>query len=250
MAGGLVSYNHPYGTKPKPRLSPSQQDTLLASIASQLLASRVYSCDLLEAAYNLRAGVDLAHHVALWDVMSRNGVFMTGIGVSDDHSGTNWYGETNNWITSAWAASTAQPDLMAALSRGRCWSGTLSGFRGSLDLLVDGSVPMGSVSISSVNTRQLVASATALPAGGYLQVLQGAVDYAGNRDLASNAQVIASYPASKVRGGSVQMQVRNDVGSFVRTQVLGASGAVAGLSNPVWLLRNPPPRGIPGPRGA
>jgi hypothetical protein len=47
---------------------------MLKSIATKLLSTGVYGCDILEAGYNLRAGVDLAHHVALWDVMSRNGV--------------------------------------------------------------------------------------------------------------------------------------------------------------------------------
>ncbi|MBA3622577.1 MAG: hypothetical protein H0W51_09725 [Euzebyales bacterium] len=37
--------------------------------------------------------------------------------------------------------------------------------------------------------------------------------------------------------------------SFVRTQVLDATGEVVGLSNPVWLLREPPAAGIPQARG-
>jgi hypothetical protein len=36
----------------------------------------------------------------------------------------------------------------------------------------------------------------------------------------------------------------------VRTQVLNSTRAIVGLSNPVWLLRNPPPGGIPAPRAA
>jgi hypothetical protein len=33
--------------------------------------------------------VDVNHHIALWDVLSRNAVFLTGNWVSDDHVGTN-----------------------------------------------------------------------------------------------------------------------------------------------------------------
>jgi hypothetical protein len=36
----------------------------------------------------------------------------------------------------------------------------------------------------------------------------------------------------------------------VRAQVLDPAGAVAGLSNPVWLPRSVPPGGIPAPRQA
>jgi hypothetical protein len=52
--------------------------------------------------------------------------------------------------------------VLTALAAGRSWCGSLSKFTGALDMLVDGSVPMGAVSVSSVTSRQLVAS-RALP---------------------------------------------------------------------------------------
>ncbi len=110
-AGGLVSYNHPFGYSGGPLLPTSQQDALLAKVAKALLptssSSAALGCDLLEVGYNVREGCDLEHHIALWDIMSRNAAFLTGNGTTDDHYGQNWYGITNNWFTSAWAASTA-----------------------------------------------------------------------------------------------------------------------------------------------
>lgn len=253
-AGGLVSYNHPYGYGDPAALPVAQQDALLAQVATTLLPTATtpaaLGADLLEVGYVLRQGVDLAHHVALWDVMSRNAVFLTGNGTNDDHFGQDWHGINNNWITSTWAASTAEADLLTALTAGRAWCGSLSGYLGSLDMLVDGSCPMGSVSVSGVTSRKLVASAAGIPAGGSLHVLQGGVDYAGTAALAANTQVIGTYTAADLAGGSVTQQVDTSQGSFVRTQVLNASGAVIGLSNPVWLLREAPPGGIPAPRAA
>jgi hypothetical protein len=253
-ARGLVSYNHPYGYSDPAELPVAQQNALLAKVATTLLptatAPAALGVDLIEVGYKLRQGVDLAHHVALWDVMSRNAVFLTGNGTNDDHFGQNWHGIGNNWITSAWAASTAEADLLASLAAGRAWCGSLSAYQGSLDLLVDGSCPMGSVSVSRVNSRKLVASATRIPAGGSLQVLQGAVDYAGTAGLAANTQVIGTYTAAELAGGSVTQPVNTSQGSFVRTQVLNSSGAMIGLSNPVWLLQTAPPGGIPTPRAA
>ena len=115
-------------------------------------------------------------------------------------------------------------------------------------MLVDGSVPMGAVSVSSLTSRQLAVIATGMPAGGSLEVLQGAVDYAGTSGLAANTQVIGSYSAADLVGGEVTQAVDTSAGSFVRTQVLTSAGAVVGLSNPVWLLRAAPPGGIPAPR--
>ena len=251
-SGGLISYNHPFGYGDIPELPQAQQDAMLVQTAKGMLptssAPAALGTDLLEVGYHLRQGCDLAHHVALWDVMSRNALFLTGNGTNDDHFGQNWLGPVNNWFTSVWAPSTGIADLLAALAAGRAWCASLSGYRGSLDLLVDGSVPMGSVSISTVPSRRLVASATAVPAQGSLQILQGHVDYAGAADLSANTKVIGSYSASQLSSGSVVQRVNNRKDSFVRTQVLDSTGAPVGLSNPVWLLRAAPPGGIPAPR--
>jgi hypothetical protein len=247
--GGLVSYNHPYGYNDGPLLPATQQNTLVSQVAAKLLptatAPAALGADLLEVGYKLRGGCDLAHHVALWDVMSRNAVFLTGNGTNDDHFGVNWRGTGNNWFTSAWAASTAEADLLAALAAGRSWCAPLSAYRGSLDLLIDGTCPMGSVSVASVSSRKLTATATGIPAGGSLQVLQGAVDYAGTAALTANTKVIATYAASQLAGGSISLPVDTTKGSFVRSQVRNSAGALIGLSNPAWLLRTAPPRGIP-----
>jgi hypothetical protein len=249
-SGGLASYNHPYGYSSLPAQPQSQQDTLLSQVASTLLANHVLGADLLEVGYNLRQGVDVNHHIGLWDVLSRNAVFLTGNGVSDDHVGTNWSGIRNNWVTSVWASSTAMADLLSALAAGRAWCGSLSSFRGSLDLLVDGSVPMGAVSVSSVTSRQLAAAATGLPSGAVLQVLQGAVDYAGQNALTDDVKLIGSYTAAQLASGKIIRAVSTAQDSFLRTQVVSSTGAIIATSNPVWLLRKAPPNGIPPARAA
>ena len=253
-AGGLVSYNHPYGYDQGPLLPVAQQDAMLAQVAATLLptstARAALGADLLEVGYRTRQGVDLLHHVALWDVMSRNAVFLTGNGTSDDHAGVNWSGMANNWFTSTWATSTAEPDLLASLAAGRAWCASLSGYRGSLDLMVDGSIPMGSASVSKVTSRKLVASATGIPAGGSLQIVQGTVDYAGTAGLKANTTVVGSYSAAALASGSVTRSIDTSKARFVRTQVLNSSGAVVGVSNPVWLLRSAPAGGIPPARAA
>jgi hypothetical protein len=254
-SGGLVSYNHPYGTAFKHLLPPKQQNAVLAQVARELLPSAsspaALGADILEVAYNLRVGMDLTHHVGLWDVMSRNAVFLTGSGTSDDHIAQDWATFTNNWITGAWAASTAQSDLLAAIVAGRAWCASLSGFaRGALNLNVDGTCPMGSVSVSSLTSRKLTVTATGIPAGGSLHVLQGHVDYAGAASPVPDTKVIARFSQGSLAGagGQKKLPVDTKQESFVRTAVLNAAGKVIGVSNPVWLLRKQPPAGIPAPR--
>jgi hypothetical protein len=57
--------------------------------------------------------------------MSRNAVFLTGNGASDDHGGEDWYGESNNWVTTAWSPDTTLPSLLAALEAGQVSCGSL-----------------------------------------------------------------------------------------------------------------------------
>ena len=247
-AGGLVSYNHPYGASAGKALPTSTQDQKMATVAAAMLTDNALGSDLLEVGYPLRAGVDLAHHVGLWDVHSRNAVFLTGNGPSDDHVGTDWLRSGNNWFTSVWAASSAESDLLAALAAGRSWCGSLPWFRGGLDLLVDGSCPMGSVSVSTLSSRQLQVIATDLPTNGTLQVMQGGVDYAGKASPTPNTSLIATYSTADLASGSVSLPVGNAASSFVRTQVVDSAGTVVALSNPAWLLRQAPPGGIPTPR--
>jgi hypothetical protein len=254
-SGGLVSYNHPYGPYEIPMLPPAEQEKLMRQLATAMLPGAngvaALGADLLEVGYVVRNGVDLAHHVGLWDVMSRNSVFLTGNGVNDDHHGLDWFGSSNNWVTSGWAPSPAQADLLSALAAGRSWCGSLDGFRGgTLDLLVDDSCPMGSVSLSRLTRRQLGVMASGIPAQGSLQVVQGTVDYAGAADPQPDTAVIASYSAADLASGQARLAVDTSAGSFVRTQVLDAAGNVIALSNPAWLLRNMPPNGIPGPRAS
>ncbi len=257
--GGAASYNHPYGTvneTPGTPLPQPKQDALLLQAAAALLGGSgippVLGADLLEVGYYLRAGVDLAHHVALADILARNAVFTTWTGVSDDHDGTNWEGYINNWVTSAWAASAGQDDLLAALIAGQAYCGSLSAAGLGLNLTVNGTCPMGSVTVSSLPSRMLAVTATGVPAGGTLVALQGAVDYAGTSGLADNTQQIGSWSDTTLAalGGTATVPVDTTSDSFVCTRVLNASGTVVGLSNPAWLLQNPPPGGIPASRAA
>ena len=122
-SGGLYSYNHPFGTKAGPLLPASQQAALSRKAAAELLPSACLGADLLEVGYPLRGDCGVGTHLGLWDVFSRNAVFLTGNGTSDNHAGDNWRQDPNNWITSAWSASTNMSDLIAAMAAGQLGAG-------------------------------------------------------------------------------------------------------------------------------
>jgi len=109
---------------------------------------------------------------------------------------------------------------------------------------------MGSASVSALAQRQLTVSATDIPAGGSLQIIQGGVDYAGPSQPTALSSVVSAYEASELTTGSVAVSVDTSNSSFVRTQVLDSTGNVVALSNPVWLLREMPGSGIPAARAS
>lgn len=249
-AGGVVSYNHPYGYTSIGLLPQATQDAHRAQFASTLINNRAIGCDVIEIGYRSRAGMDLAHHVGLWDILSRNAVFLTGNGVTDDHAATNWLTLNNNWVTSVWAPNKSRDALLDALRSGRAWASSLSGFKGQLDLLADSVIPMGSVSVSGVSQRQVSVVATGIPSGGSVRVVRGTVDYVGSADPTPSTQVVASYTTAQLAGGAVNLAVNTAVSRFVRTEVRDSSGVTVAVSNPIWLLREQPPNGIPLPRRA
>lgn len=246
-SGGLASYNHMYGTE-GPGLTDAQQRALRATVATQLLQENACNADLLEVGYRMRAGVALQYHVAAWDVCSRNGMFLTGTGVSDAHGHGNWAGFGLNWLTWAWAASAVETDLLQALRTGRAYTGDMAMFAGTLDLLVDGCCPMGSVSVSTATSRELLVTATGIPPNGALRVRKGFVDYAGPGTPSPNTVTVATLPAEAFTTGTATVTVANDRPSFVRTEVIDGAGVTVALSNPVWLFTSVPATNVPAAR--
>lgn len=248
--GGLVSYNHPYGTSGGEPLPVQMQDQRQRDVATSMLTNKALGVDIIEVGYPLRSQVDLAHHGALWDACSRNAIFLTGNGVTDDHYSTMWTGVDNDWVTSAWAPDRSEGALLQAMRSGRAWCASLSRYRGMLDLRVDGSVPMGAVSLSRATSRSVSLTATDLPVGSKLRLIRGNVDYAGLNDPAPNSRPVADLGPTAFKGGRAVVAVDTAVSCFIRSEVVDRFGHVIAMSNPVWLLRDPPPAAVPAARSA
>ncbi|MDQ1734801.1 MAG: hypothetical protein QOH56_1052 [Pseudonocardiales bacterium] len=242
--GGLASYNHPFGTAHPADLPPAKQDALRASVAASVLSDRAMGCDILEVGYPSRGGVDLDRHAQVWDVCSRNGLFLTGTGVSDDHSGQDWSGQQSNFVTWAHAESRELKHLLPALSAGNVFFGNPALFTGTIGLLVDGAAPMGSVTVSNALTRNVRVLLNRLPADSSVWVVRGTVDGAGP-SAPEPGTTSSQIPSSDWSRGYVDIKIDTSTPRFVRVEVRSGTGDVLALSNPVWLLRDDPDGGIP-----
>lgn len=114
-----------------------------------------------------------------------------------------------------------------------------------LDMLVDGSVPMGAAAVGTGTSRSVAVALDNLPAGCSLQLLQGPVDYSG-QDPTTTSVLTTSVPAGST---VVTTSVDTSTSCFVRAQ-LYRNGVLVATGNPIWLLRSAPPGGIPPARAA
>ena len=245
--GGLVGLCHPFGATAGPLLSAPAQTTKRHDMFAKFLADDHLLTDLMEVGYTVRGQVSTQTHLDLWDTFSRQAIFITGNGANDDHNGVSWGSISNGFATGIWAPSTAQSALVAALASGRAYTYHAGKFKGAqIDMLVDGSVPMGKVSVSPVNQRSLAIQANGLPSGSFVDVVRGPVDFTGNDP---GTAFIARLAASDFSGsGTASVAVNTSTSCFVRVQVRSSAGAIIGIGNPIWLLRTVPPGGIPAPR--
>ncbi|MFL6180895.1 MAG: hypothetical protein ACJ73J_01165 [Actinomycetes bacterium] len=248
-SGGVASYNHPFGTSGG-QFSAGQRSMKRRAMASTMVTERAFGADVVEVGYTGgRAGMSQSDYIALWDVMSRNLVFATGTGVTDDHSGSDWTGEKWRHVTGVWAQSTDVPDLQAALRSGRAWFYDPASFSGTLDISAAGFVPMGSVGMVHADRTPLRVDATGVPADWRVVVISGVADEIGTIRL--DPQVTSrSYPASSLVNDVLNVKVPSAVSMFHRVVLRDAAGTIQAYSNPLWLLRTMPTATVPDQRWA
>ncbi|MCI4066494.1 hypothetical protein MRQ36_29630 [Micromonospora sp. R77] len=225
--GGVVCWNHPLDVADR------------ESLARLMVQRNNLGADLIEI-----GRTPLDDHLWAYDVAARNAVFATAVGVTDDHDGTDWRGGADRHVTYVWAPSTGRDDLVAALRAGQAWFTDLARFRGALDIEVDGRSAMGGVLLTPAAEVTVRLHATDLPGGASLEVVTGTVDLAGVADL-TPATTTTRVAARQLRPGWYDLRLPPGAGAYVRTQVRATDGAMLGASNPTWLLRSAPPRGIP-----
>ena len=138
---------------------------------------------------------------------------------------------------------------MDSLAGGRTYVGYLGAFGGTVDMQVDGAVPMGSVSVGRHASRTLRVDVTGLPDGGAVQVLRGPVDLAGPSDPNPNTGVVASLGAADLRR-SAELSIDTREDCFHRLQIVDRTGDIVGFGQPIWTLGSTPADGLPPSRRA
>jgi hypothetical protein len=211
--GGLASYNHPLGASPQ-------------ATAADMVATKALGADIVEVAYGGPSIVDGMLHVL--DACARNLVLVTANGVTDDHSGTDWYADgRSNWITRMWADSAELPDLQDALLAGRAWAYKPNGWNGTLRTTAGDSPALGAAVATGAQSVPVTVTATDLPRGGALEIVTGRAD---------KAAPVPAVRSETAAGGTHTADLVP--GRYVRAVVRDATGRIVGVGNPTWVLRD------------
>lgn len=238
--GGLVSYNHPFGTDGR---SPTgtERATKLLNVMTSMLSSRCYGMDMVEVGYASR-GMDLAGHLELYDCLLANGMFFTATGVSDDHYGVHWKGRQNRFITIPWMSELSEDALKSALLRGRATVGLLGDFAGAMDLRLNDTAAMGQVYRAHDDAADaLTVEAYGLPADAVVQIWCGPVDH-GGVDF-ERPSVMATLSASHFAAGPAVVPAAESGPRYYRCTVEAPNGRILAFTNPVWHV--PPGTEVP-----
>jgi hypothetical protein len=229
-AGGLASISHP-------------------GVSISLLLAQRTAADMIEVGFGPGGPAGIGRQLNVWDVLSRNGLFLTGNGASDDHSGQGWETKGNRYYTAAWTRELSQPALLDAFGRGRVYVGYLGSFGGTVDMSLDGSIPMGSVVVGPRRARTLRIDVTGLPDGGAVELVRGPVDRPGTADPTPGTTVVRSLGATDLsRSSEVSLDVDGDC--FHRLQVTDRDGSIVAYGQPIWLLTEEPSGSVPERRRA
>ncbi|MCZ3386873.1 MAG: hypothetical protein LH630_07870 [Actinomycetia bacterium] len=243
-AGGVASYNHPFGTSGA-GLSSTQRVNKRRSLTATFVEERVFGADVIEVGYTGgRAGMTQSDYISMWDVLSRNLVFATGVGVTDDHDGHDWTDQKWRHFTGVWAPNTELASLQGVLRAGRAWFADLALFTGTIDVLGAGFVPMGSVGQVDTDQASLDVYLSDLPAGWRIGVISGVADEAGSSVL---DPVVTSRAFSEfdLVEGVLSLKVSSTTSRFHRVVLRDGDSVVRAYSNPLWLLRSTPTAVVP-----
>lgn len=219
--GALAILAHPFGTGQPPQTISAAQ---AAERRAAILDSGAYGADGVEVGYFHR-GRPLAEHLELWDMLSTMRVYVTGVGVSDNHTVEPWSGRVNrmgSWIR---ARSSLAPDLVEAVRAGDLFFGDPFRFDPAGDFLLDeenGNYAMGDVVRTPGRVEHLRVRVRGCRAGDWIRVVRNG----------------AAPAASEVRSfeGSFHFALMLRPGDWVRGEMLDPSGQPYLFTNPIYFV--------------
>jgi hypothetical protein len=221
--GALTSWNHMFGWEVN-TATDEERAAAVESVSTELIATEVYGCDLIEIGYRVRWGL-LTDFLTVWDRLSLAGVLITAVGVSDLHNERAWTSDRNNFVTWVLSPSTLEPDLMADLERGLAIFGDPTHFENTevsaILMAPESRATMGQVVVGATEPETLWFTMSPSKPGYQARLI---VD----------GQVAETWTLGEGERAFIETEVDPTTLSFVRMEILDPTGEGVLFTNPIW----------------
>ena len=221
--GALTSWNHMFGWEVD-GATDEERAAAVESIATELVATEVYGCDLIEIGYRVRWGL-LEDFLTVWDRLSLAGVLVTAVGVSDLHNERSWSSDRNNFVTWVLSPSTLEPDLMADLERGLVFFGDPTHFENTevtaMLMAPESRATMGQVVVGATGPETLWFTMSPSKPGYEARLI---VD----------GEVAETWTLGEGQKMLIETEVDPATISFARMELVSPAGEAVLFTNPIW----------------
>lgn len=208
-----------------PKIPPGVlSDDSIRYLSERVLENRAWGADAIEIGYELR-GAPLETYVDVWDKLSAQRVYITGVGVSDHHNPKDWELRVNRMGTWIRATSDGPAELANAIQSGHAYFGDpyrFDSISGDLDFRISGtSTTMGDVlPLSESNSIRFKADVVGAVPGDNLVWLH-------------NGRVIDRHHLNSVARTAFK-QILVQPGDWVRVELRTPEEKIYLLSNPIY----------------
>jgi len=225
--GGMALCDHPFGTGAEILYEGEAAETLVLELADEWIAADGFGCDAVEVGYQSRV-IGLQDYLLFWDELARGGLYITGVGTSDNHWVGDWMddstiGGKNRGLTWVFLDEPSPVGIMEQLGNGRAFFGDPLPFIGEeplLDLWTEHGAVMGQVLVSDLD--QVIHVETGYVEPGWTLALVGDD---GDLDAATldGAEVDTTFVVER---GELH---------FIRAELRDGDGMPILVSNPLYL---------------
>jgi hypothetical protein len=224
--GGVAILAHIFSaTAPPGTLS----DPVIVDLANRVVTNRAWQADGIEIGYNVR-GAPMIEFLKVWDRLSADHVYITGVGVSDNHNVMDWNLRQNNMGTWLKADTDSAENLANAVQSGHAFFGDPYQF----DRV------HGDLTFKEVNDAFSMGDVVQIPSAGQTHTLSVDINGASPTDeLVWYHNGIESLPHVNFTSLGTVSSTRTfnlAAGDWVRVEVHNNLGDKILFSNPIYFL--------------
>ncbi|MHC4380566.1 MAG: CehA/McbA family metallohydrolase domain-containing protein [Planctomycetota bacterium] len=227
--GGVAVLAHIFGTFDPPSM---QGDANAQTLSQRVRSNRAWGADAMEIGY-VQRGRLLKDFVRVWDNLSSDRVYITGVGTSDDHWVLPWDLRINRFGSWLRSPDTSAASLLTTIRGGQVFFGDPHVFDPEGDVVfeqVGGAYDMGDVVPTAASTEDLSMTVSGARIGDELVLLHNRMEIAR-----------WSFTTTSL---SVTRAVAVAPGDWLRLEVRDGNDAAFLYSNPIYytdLGTSPPP---------